>query len=206
MVYLLLFTFLFGPPAMGDLSSHTQWIVHQNSSLSVEGSSNIKDFTCRLESLQHSDTLAFSLVPTSQIIVFRQHQMQIPVEPFNCGNWMIRKDFLNTLKYEEHPYITLQFIDLRIKNSPTWWKEPIQGAINIQLGGVSQRFVLDYDLHIYGEQVIELNGHKKVALSDFQLEAPERLGGLVKIDNQVQVNFRLVLHAVHRQNFTVQEG
>lgn len=206
MIPLLLSLLLFWMPSMGGLTSHTQWVVHQNSSLSVAGTSNIKDFTCRLESIDHRDTLAFSLVPTSKIIVFRQHTLAIPVDPFDCGNWMIRKDFLNTLKHDEYPFITLQFIDLRIENSPTWWEEPIQGAINIRLGGVSQRFVLDYDLHVYGKRVIELNGHKRVALSDFKLEAPERLGGLVKIDDQVDVNFRLVLHAVNRHSFTAQEG
>lgn len=198
MLYSFVIAFLLWSSApSGTLMQHTKWIIHQNSTLSVSGTSNIKDFTCRLESLHYDDTLAFTLSPASQIIVFRQHRLHIPVEPFDCGNRLIRKDFLQTLKHEAHPVIQLQFIDLRISGRATWWKDPIEGAISITLGGVSQRYILDYDLNIYGEHVIELNGSRTLTLSDFNLEAPERLAGLVKIDEEVDVSFRLVLHATH---------
>lgn len=174
---------------------HTQWVIHQNSSISVSGTSNIKDFTCKLESIDYNDTLAFNLVPTSKIVVFRQHRLKVPVEPFDCGSRLIRKDFLNTLKHEQYPSIQLQFIDLRISGRPTWWRDQIKGAVSITLGGVSQRYILDYDLNIYGDAVIELNGKRTLSLTDFNLEAPERLAGLVKIDEEVEVAFRLVLHA-----------
>lgn len=168
----------------------------------MAGTSNVKDFTCRLESVELPDTLSFTLSTASQIIVFKQHKLCIPIDPFDCGNPLIQKDFKRTLKCEDYPNIELQFLDLRMSGGTFWWKEPLQGAISITIGGIARRYLLDYDLHIYGEEVIELNGQRSLSLADFNLEPPKRLAGLVKIDEEVNVGFRLVLHAVNNNAFT----
>lgn len=202
MLYAFIFSLLFWSQPKSALTQHTQWVIHKNSSLQVAGTSNVKDFTCRLESVELPDTLAFTLSAAAQIIVFKQHKLCIPVDPFDCGNPLIQKDFKRTLKCDTFPNIELQFLDLRLSGGKFWWKEPLQGAISITIGGKAKRYLLDYDLHIYGQEVIELNGQRTLSLADFSLTPPKRLAGLVKIDEEVNVSFRLVLHAINNSAFT----
>jgi hypothetical protein len=175
---------------------YSHWAIQQTSSIQVSGTSNVKDFTCRMESGTINDTLSFLIAPQSQVVIFRQQELLIPLQQFNCGNRIIQHDFLTTLQEELYPDIKLQFIDLRLADSPTWWREPVDGAIAITIGGVTQRYVLRYTIAIYSDNLIELNGEQLLSLSAFNLETPKRLAGLVKIDNHVTVQFRLLLKGI----------
>lgn len=197
MLFALLFSLLLSWMQNDDfLSRHQRWVIQPKSTISVSGTSNIKDFTCRIEGHMPNDTLAFHLAPEAQIIVFRQQTLHIPLEPFDCGNRIIRNDFLKTLKSEVYPYFKLQLHDLRLSDSKYWWQDTLTGAINITMAGKSMRYKMNYQLHIYSRHLIELAGEQTFQFSDFNLIPPQRLAGLVKIDNTIQVSFRFILRDV----------
>lgn len=180
----------------GEMMPYKDWVIQQSSSIQVSGYSNVKNFSCRMLSGTIDDTLSFLIVPESQIITFRQQQLQIPLQQFDCGNRIIQHDFYTTLQGDIFPFIKLQFIDLRLSDAPAWWREPVSGNIAITIGGITQRYGLQYHMAVYGDNLIELTGEQPLALSSFNLKPPSRLAGLVRIDNEVTVSFRLVLKGI----------
>ena len=67
------------------------------------------------------------------------------------------------------------------------------GDVEIELAGVKRTFQVQYAIHKTNHQNIELIGTRGVNFSDFNLKPPSKLGGTIKVKNELQVEFKLQL-------------
>ena len=66
----------------------------------------------------------------------------------------------------------------------------------IQLAGVCKRFEIDYSFENSGSSSIKLKGSGSFCFSDFNPTPPKKIAGLIKVKDDFDVNFQLVLNAV----------
>ena len=64
--------------------------------------------------------------------------------------------------------------------------------MNITIAGITRTYKIDCSLMNCSENTL-LIGSQKIMLSDFKLKPPEKLYGLVKVDDEITVNFSIIL-------------
>jgi hypothetical protein len=81
-----------GPLAAAAQSSSNvvKWVIEKNSTLRVDGKSNVNGFTCNINGYDASDTISCLTGAASPIRLSGKMQMQIV--SFNCHSRMITRD------------------------------------------------------------------------------------------------------------------
>ena len=185
---------LFMSAAIRQPQTIIRWAVQQNSNLSVHGSSNVNRFTCVIKSIGVCDTLF--VTKNTGTAVALNGCLKLDVLAFNCHNNLIQKDLRKTLKAEQYPKMSIRFLSL--KKMPTLIRqtEDITGWVEVELAGIKKVMELNYSFLTNAAGEILLNGSRKFCFSDFSLAPPRKLAGLVKIRDEFDVQFQLVLKRV----------
>lgn len=164
------------------------WILSKACSLKVNGSTNINTFNCTIPDYPSPDTLTFRKEKNTEHIRI-SGAMSLEVKNFNCHHPIMTADLRKTLKVKEFPKITITFISLN--KYPEHSNENITGAVTIQLAGTTRRFEVDYRFVPQKDETLILIGTKKVSFSDFNITPPRKLGGMIKTNNELSVEFIL---------------
>ena len=167
-----------------------KWSVEKNSALRILGSSNLHDFQCDALGYAASDTICFVVSANNTNRVPLQGSLKININTINCHNFIITRNFRNTLKANEFPYLVVKFISLERLPAFNNNKDNLKGVVEIELGGVAKKFDIPYRIQKNGQMVV-LNGQRNFTFSDFGITSPRILGGLVKIYNKFNVEFNL---------------
>ena len=171
-------------------SAIVKWSVEKNSALRILGSSNLHDFQCDALGYAASDTISFVVSANNTGRIPLQGSLKIDINTINCHNFIITRNFRNTLKANEFPYLIVKFISLERLPAFNNNKDNLKGIVEIELGGVAKKFDIPYRIQKNG-QIVILNGQRNFTFSDFEITPPRILGGLVKIYNKFNVEFNL---------------
>lgn len=169
------------------------WIIKSSSSLEVDGSTNINNFTCKIHSYNQTDTLHFSPKEKAQHQIKVNGRLKIKVADFDCKHKVMTRDLQKTLQSQKHPYMIVKFLNFSEMPSTVHTAKPTTGDVEIELAGVKKIFQVHYTIHKTNHQNIELIGTRNVNFSDFNLKPPSKLGGTIKVKNELQVEFKLQL-------------
>lgn len=182
----------------GEKQNYTKgskWVVHDNSTLCIDGKSNIKKFNCEVKDYCSYDTISFLRPRDGKDIgiIPMKGALKINIEKFTCHDLIITHDFRKTLNYKEYPYMNIQFCSIE-DFDPHMGSQVLKGRIRVNLANKTK----DYEVELVMVQnetkkVLHLIGNKTLKLSDFGLEPISKLGGLVKVEDTLRVNFFLIL-------------
>jgi hypothetical protein len=167
----------------------------QGSSLSVNGTTNINSFQCDINNYSLPDTLTLlRAMPKGQLLPMNG-KLNLEIEAFDCHNRMMTADLRKTLKAKLYPILVVKFISI---NSFPDFKNPskITGVVDISLSGVNKRFEINYLFTGDEKQDVHLKGNQKIHFSDFNLTPPSKLGGVIKANDELLVEFRLNLKPI----------
>lgn len=167
-----------------------RWVLTKECSLKVNGSTNINKFSCVIPSYINPDTLFLYKGNTNEAVKI-SGDMRLNIKYFDCHNPMMTKDLRKTLKADEFPNLVIKFMNLsRYPNFDT--KETaVKGMVTITLAGVTKQFNVDYKCTNTGSKTITMVGTKQVNFSDFNIVPPRKLGGMIKTNNLLDVEFIL---------------
>lgn len=167
-----------------------KWVLTKQCTLKVNGSTNINRFSCIIPEYTSPDTL----------ICYKENRndpvkvtgsMALDVQKFDCNHPVMTNDLRKTLKAKVYPKIIIKFLNL--SKYPEFYnrEETIKGGVTIELAGTVKRFEVDYKYILSTNGNLKLVGTKQVNFSDFNIIPPRKLGGMIKTNNQLNVEFVL---------------
>ena len=128
--------------------------------------------------------------------VLMNGKIDLDIFGFDCHNPMMTLDLRKTLKAKEYPTMKIYFISLNkipeLKPAP----EPIKGWVSIELSGVTKKYEVSYKFSMDNQKVIHLIGDRSVNFSDFNITPPRKLGGIIRANDNLDVEFSLELKAI----------
>ena len=118
--------------------------------------------------------------------------LSIPVRDFQCANALVYYDFLTLLKANQYPFMKITIpresvYQLQMYNSST-----LQGVM-ITIAGVSKDYDILCTLDNRDNDNSILIGTARIMLTDLDIEPPVKFLGLVKIKDEIIVNFGFCL-------------
>ncbi|WP_090780684.1 YceI family protein [Pedobacter sp. ok626] len=189
--FLLLLLFLWPIFSFKNISADLEkWILTKQCTLKVNGSTNINKFSCIIPEYTQPDTLVFYKRNKNELMKITG-SMALEVQKFDCRNAMMTSDLRKTLKAKVYPKIIIRFLNLSGYPDPSMKERAISGAVTIELAGIVKRFEVDYKYTMNGDGALQLIGTKQVNFSDFNIEPPRKLGGMIKTNNELNVEFML---------------
>ncbi|WP_421774292.1 hypothetical protein [Gracilimonas sp.] len=161
------------------------------SKLSINGKSNVNDFKCESEHEFQQDSLDFSYHFEADTINVNGVSLFLEISRFDCGKKAINRDFRNTLKYKNHPFIkiTLNELILKTKDNPI----PTTANVIITIAGVERNYDVPLHAFLSTEDGVLVGGNKILYMSDFGLTPPSPLFGLVQVRDELDIVFELVV-------------
>lgn len=153
--------------------------------VSIQGSTNVNEFSFLQLLNQKESPIKFH---TQEGYI----TLQIPAHNFEASNPLMYKDFISLIKADKHPFIAIRFhynpYELYEKNGQT---SAIDSEIYITLAGEEKKYKIPGQIHLCHDRALRIMGDIKINLDDFQLQAPSKFMGMVKVNNEVFVNFGL---------------
>ena len=171
----------------------SKWVITQNSSLTVNGSTNVNKFSCVILQYPKMDTVTISEDKTSSITL--TGKLNIEVKNFDCSNYMMTRELRKTLNEKQFPYINIKFLSLKEVLGTKQKYSNIKGLVAIEIAGVEKRFEISYQFNIDKKKIM-LMGSQAINFSDFSLLPPKKMGKLIMAKDQLVVVFYLKLEAV----------
>ncbi len=167
------------------------WTVTTASTLKIDGTTNVNNFQCASSYYTGTDIIREIWNPNDASWEI-QGKLYIDVQEFDCQNRIMNNDFRNTLQAEKHPEIQIEFVNLQEKSVGDNTKKAI-GITEITLAGQTKRYNLSCELIFVSEHYSILRGTQVFRFSDFGLEPPQKGFGLVRVNDEIQVSFELIL-------------
>jgi len=90
--------------------SLARWVVEKNSSLNIQGETNINSFQCDVTEYLKPDTLVYTRNEAEKKLSFTNSCLSIDIKRFDCHSKYITEDFRSALKAEENPKLKIVFV------------------------------------------------------------------------------------------------
>lgn len=177
---MLLLSMISGTILAQDIS-----IDREESRLWIEGSSNVNNFRCNAGRYQSQVE-----PPTSDTSV--KVEVDVAVEGFDCGKRRMNRDLYETLRSKRHPQISFQYVSTE---SMTYVDESdkyeliVNGRLTV--AGQTNDIQFPLDAVIYEDGTIRATGSTVLKMTDYNVEPPSALLGLVRVDDELTVYFEL---------------
>jgi hypothetical protein len=163
--------------------------------LLIEGSSNINQFACDVRRYLHCDTLTFATDAKGKRLHFQCRTVHIDVSEIDCHHKFITSDLRKTLRHEQYPFMKIHFVSL---DDPFAIQvgQPVKGIVEIELAGSLRRMEMVFAIKSQAGRLFHLSGSKSFFFSDFNLEPPKKLAGLIRINEDLKVTVQLFFRKI----------
>jgi hypothetical protein len=119
-------------------------------------------------------------------------RITIPVKEFKCTNRTAYRDFLTLLKADQYPNLEIY---LPHNSNFIHYKEDsvVLKRVSIVVAGVSKQYDLDCKIDKASIESQFLNGTIRIKLTDLGIVPPVKLLGIVKVKNEIIIDFEFCL-------------
>lgn len=169
------------------------WEVQAESRVVVSGCTNVNQFSCAAAYPGYEQILSEVCVEAG----FTEFKggIRLEVEDFECGNAVMNRDFAKTLKADEYGGISLTLLGLQ-GEVESERRADLIGEVEVTLAGTTHRTVMKCELDDLEDGKRRIRGSHSLAFSDFDMHPPRRLLGAVRVEDQIQVDFTLIIEKV----------
>jgi hypothetical protein len=117
----------------------------------------------------------------------------VPVKDFQCSNHIAYKDFISLLKVNQFPYLSISLPRDEISRIGPGDFIEIREVL-ITIAGLSKKYKIDCRIEYSEQKDPVLVGTTKILLTDLDIVPPVKSFGLIKVKNEIIVNFGLNLN------------
>jgi len=169
--------------------------VGDNSYLNILGKTNINKFTCNYYGQFPADTMNVHWQQQKNSIKVNDVQLSLQVASFDCGNKIMNNDLQDLLKQDTYPHVVIELLKLYPTESPG--KSNLFGTaeLNFQMAGTQQIYKVPVYLKKVGGKEYFVGNHV-FDITDFDITPPTKFLGMVKVDNEIAVEFGLDIRII----------
>jgi hypothetical protein len=190
-------------------------VASAGSQLTLDGSSNVRDWRCSGATLDGRMEVAAPLAQINGIIdriedgdvarldpraaSFPQptFRLRVPVQSLRCGNRQMERDMYRALRAEANPVIDFEFRELvggvAHDIDGNSYRATISGVL--RLAGTERAVQVPVDAVRVGRDRFRLRARLPLRMTDFRITPPTALFGMVKAKNDLVVTFDLYLQS-----------
>lgn len=165
-------------------------VIEQDSYLKILGTTNVNTFSCGYQGNISTDTLNINVQRDEDQIWLDDASLSVEVGRFDCGQSGMNKDFRNLLQHEQYPHLKINIMSLSLSTKQAKYEAVAQ--VSIAIAGEEEFYEVPVKLEAQdGRQYY--TGKQVVNIRDFELTPPKKFLGMVVVDEEVVIDFKLNL-------------
>lgn len=161
-------------------------IILPESELIIAGSTNVNKFDCSFNIELISKPLSLKFTEVNQYHIFKNLELKLLTEGFDCGHKRMNADFQDLLMSEKFPEIVIS-----VNKAELFSAEYQKVFITVKIAGEENSYQLP--VHIENNR---FKGKFKMNIRDFGLEPPKKALGLIEVYEMIEVQFNLLIKRV----------
>lgn len=154
-------------------------IAQSNSYLQISGKSNVNSFKCINNSIYQKSAITLPKNFTEKIE--SNNSINLIVKDFTCENKMMTSEFRKTLNAEKFPFFYLKIVSFSKKSLNQY-----TGIVEVKMMNKTKTYTVDFT-----ENEDHIIGKKTVRFSDFGINPPQKMGGLLVVRDNLDLLFSL---------------
>lgn len=175
------FFFITIASANGEPSSQQTCLTH----ILISGSSNFNNFEIVFDSTEPIVSYVDNLSDENSLI------FNVPVEKFKANNHLMLQDFKRLIQAEKFPNIGIFLAEKELGESGKIDEFTLGIDVWIMVAGCKKKYTIPVNDICVNELNESLSGMVLINLADFNLNNLDRFFGLIKLKNEVLINFKL---------------
>lgn len=183
-LFLILFLLAF---TSRDSFKNTIIFITPESQLTIKGKTNVNKFQCIYNTIELQEPIPVYYEIKDNSLIFKNTQLILKTNCFDCGNKTMNKDFNALLKSETYPQIQINLKEL--KNPKNQNGELMQALLDIEIAGIVEKYSIT--LSPENEKKMFVNGVLVLNIIDFNIEPPKKLLGIITVEETIEIDFEL---------------
>lgn len=159
--------------------------INSDSRLWLEGSSNIRDWTCKATSIDAKIELGPN---RGEIPVVNGAVVSVPVKALKCGDRHMEAHMYDALKAATQTYITAKLDALPCSQADTRTVD-VMGRLTI--AGVERSITIAVEGQRLPNGILRARGSLPILMTDYGVTPPRPWGGLLRTANKVVIEFEI---------------
>lgn len=147
----------------------------QMSAIEIIGKTNVNTFKCINKDVG-SININFNRINAQNL-----PEIIVPVKDFDCHNRIMTRDLQSTVKMEEFPNFRIKFLSLSQVSTGNY-----RANIEVRMMNRVKSYLVDFLLSSG-----TLYGKKGIKFSDFAISPPRRMGGMIVVNDNLNLSFSL---------------
>lgn len=173
-------------------AAQAQYTVRPASQFWIDGTSTVSSFTCTASEVAGFGSVDEAAMGASQQADLRA-EVVIPVRAFDCGVRQMNRDFYEALKGRAYPAVrfALRRAEILAPDGRSEWT-PVRAWGTITLAGEQRPVTVTARGQRLADGRVRIQGRHALRMTDFDIEPPTGLLGLVRAHDDIVVRFDLV--------------
>lgn len=177
------------------VTAQAQYTVGSASQFWIDGTSTVNSFTCAASEVAGHGVVEEA--PSGQTTEL-DAEVVIPVRAFDCGVRQMNRDLYDALKGQTYPAVRFALDRAEVLPAPPYaeWT-PVKVWGTITLAGAQRPVTVTAQGQRLGDGRVRIQGQHALRMTDFDIEPPTGLLGLVRAHDDIVVRFDLIASATH---------
>lgn len=174
-----------------------RYSISEASAVYLEGSTNINRFACNSLQAFSPATVDIQSNGNDHSIQFRNANIELVVQRMDCGNKGMNRDMQKALQSDQYPTIQIELQEVEIDTASqgiraSQWTS-ILAHTRITIAGNSRPISINlYGIALKPNQY-QFKGSKSLRMTNFGIDPPNALLGLVQVDDIISIHFDLLI-------------
>ena len=172
--------------------------VGQSSYITISGITNVNKFECLWTESISQGSLTANIDPLDGEIKFEDAVLFIDIQGFNCENRIMTNDMHRAMGVGDHPLIEIKLLKAEVQQNKQ--SSANSGDLNvlvaITINGVQKETFINVNWKSAESIYYIFNGTKSLKMTDFDIEPPTRLMGMVKVNDMIKIEINLALQTL----------
>ena len=185
-------------PSFAQSSAHGQLYIQHESKLWLEGTSTLHDYSSKATKIVGTiemDSLSAEMKFKNMESVLSKAEIIIPIKSMHSESEKMDNNMYEALKADDHPEILYKFMQDSIISDSNKDSLILKAIGKLTVAGKENTTEMKVTLTKNNDGSIRVTGAKELFMTDFGVDPPSFMLGVLKTNNRVIVKFDLLLRS-----------
>lgn len=174
--------------------------IEPESKLSLDGSSNVTDFSCDCKQSFSGDEVTFSEDHLKGVLAFEGALLHIKTKNLDCGNKGMNRDMYNTLMADKYPHISIQLLSAKLPSRSSFslsgHTTSLTTKVALTIAGSKRIMPMAVEARKIAENKYEFKSCQLIRMTDFGIDPPQPFFGMIKVSEEITINIDLIIKKI----------
>ena len=173
--------------------------IQEQSKLSLNGTTNVSKFNCACGQKFKPQTFFAAASANRSNIAFSHTVIHLATTSLDCGNRLMNKDMYHALRAEDHPNISIELKKavfppgVTIDDCSEWVE--LDAETTITIAGTARKVPLKVKARSLSAGRFQFRSEQVLKMTDFGIQPPTAVMGAVKVRDEIQIQFDLIVES-----------